>query len=337
MKRFSLVLFAVVIIIVIGVLVLIFTPNKESESIPSPTTPSIKAVDLTHTPLVVTLTTSTSTFTPIPTATVTVTPNPEQIAQATLIPTANPSFTVTTRITDLGIEQVWVPSGSFMAGDQAGIGYDDETPHQVYTDEFWIDRFLVTNAQFAQCPEAICGNPLKTGSHKRPEGYYGVSLFSNYPVIEINWQQANSFCQWRNARLPTEAEYEKAAGWDPSTGAISIYPWGNNPPNDNLANYNGIDRDTQPVDYYSDGVSKVGAYDMAGNVWEWTLDWYDKNYYLDNKDWINPSGPVSGDFRVIRGGSWFSIEPLWLRVSNRGTNRPENAGNEIGFRCVSEN
>lgn len=331
------VLLAVIVVISIGILVLAVPLLKKGKIAGAPqTSTSTETMPAGPGAEVPTLSTPTFTFTPIPTATITSTPNATQIAYATLIPTPNPGFVPEIRNTDLGIEQVRVPAGSFMAGDLTGIGYDDETAHRVYTDGFWIDRFLVTNGQFARCPEAICGNPLKAGSHVRPEGYYGVLAFDNFPVIEITWQQANDFCQWRGARLPTEAEFEKAAGWDPKTGATNIYPWGNNPPADTLANYNGIDRDTQPVDAYPDGVSAVGAYDMAGNVWEWTLDWYDPAYYTNNADWINPTGPGGGVYRVIRGGSWFSDNSLWLRAANRGQNRPENAGNEIGFRCVSD-
>lgn len=302
-----------------------YTPTMTNTSVPTAT----PTVTRTATP------TLTSSPTPTKTPTITPTPNRTQVLLATRHPTMDPSFYPVTRVTSDGIEQVWVPPGSFIAGDQHSLGYDDESPsHQVYADGFWIDRFLVTNAQFALCPEQVCSSPRKLGSHTRPTGYYGVSAFDNFPVIEVTWQQAYDHCGWQGGRLPTEAEFEKAAGWDPRTNEIRIYPWGDQPPDDTRANYNGVDRDTTAVDIYPDGISAVGAYDMAGNVWQWTADWYSETYYADNDSWINPTGPASGEFRVIRGGSWYSVNTLWLRVANRGKNRPDNFGNEIGFRCV---
>jgi formylglycine-generating enzyme required for sulfatase activity len=290
---------------------------------------------------IIVIPTSTNTFTPTltPLPTFTPTPNSTQISLATALPTGNPSFHPQKRITDDGIEQVWVPPGSFIAGDQSGIGYSDEISHQVYIDGFWIDRFLVTNAQFASCSEEICGNPKQSISHKRPNGYYGVSAYDNFPVIEITWQQATDYCHWRGGRLPTEAEFEKAAGWDPRTGKTWIYPWGNQQPNRSLANFYNVDVDTTPVNKYPFGASPIDAYDMAGNVWQWTSDWYSDTYYVSNQEWINPAGPSSGTQRVVRGGSWASghkTDPAWklLRVANRGKKTPSETGNEFGFRCV---
>ena len=266
----------------------------------------------------------------------TITPDPTLIAMFALASTPNANFVIESRSVD-GIEQVWVPEGSFVAGDISGIGYEDEKPlHSVYTDGFWIDRNLVTNEQYASCPRPTCSDPQKLSSHVRPNGYYGVPAFKDYPVIHITWQQAVDFCAWRGGRLPTEAEFEKAAGWDPLTGQTYIYPWGNEAPTDQLANYNGIDRDTRPVGSYPQGVSPTGAYDMAGNVWEWVSDWYSETYYSDNQEWRNPTGPTNGAEKVLRGGSWFSADTRWLRASNRGKSVPDKVANEFGFRCVFE-
>jgi serine/threonine-protein kinase len=193
---------------------------------------------------------------------------------------------------------------------------------------------LVTNAHFANCDNSICGEPSERGSHKRSE-YFGNTAYNDYPVIEIEWWQAEAYCEWVGSRLPTEAEWEKAAGWDPQTGETSIYPWGNEVPNSTLANYNNVDIDTTPIDMYPAGQSHIGAYDMAGNVWQWVSDWYGP-YSLENR--INPTGAFQGTRRVIRGGSW-SNDTLetYLRVSNRGSNNPAHPNNETGFRCVSEN
>lgn len=270
----------------------------------------------------------TETLMPTPTA------NPTFIAMLAEISTPNPKFTPQFRITD-GREQIWVPEGSFVAGDISGIGFDDEKPlHIVYIDGFWMDRASVTNSEYASCPESICAAPQKLDSHVRPNGYYGVPAYGNYPVINITWQQASDYCTWRSGRLPTEAEFEKAAGWNPVTGLTLIYPWGDLAPTVQFANFDGIDRDTRPVGSYPKGVSPTGAYDMAGNVWEWVSDWYSETYYADNHEWHNPTGAPDGIYKVIRGGSWFSPDPRWLRVSNRGKSVPDKAANEIGFRCV---
>jgi formylglycine-generating enzyme required for sulfatase activity len=298
------------------------TPTATNTSLPTNTA----TITLTLSP---TLTlTSTLTLTP----TLTPTPNATQSFLATQLPTANAGFVPQVRTANDSVEQVFVPGGSFLAGDQSGIGFDDEVVHQVYTDSFWIDRFLVTNAQFAKCPENICGQPESFVSHKRPNGYYGIPGFDNYPVIELTWSQAEAFCEWRGGRLPAEAEWEKAAGWDPVSGEMQIYPWGNQPPDKTLANYDNVDLDTTEVGFYSSNVSPIGAYDMAGNVWEWIFDWY-ADY--DPNQQINPMGPPSGEKKVIRGGSWANTtNPQYLRVANRGTDFPGNATNETGFRCV---
>jgi formylglycine-generating enzyme required for sulfatase activity len=264
------------------------------------------------------------------------TPNATLITMYTQISTPNSNFTVQTRTID-GKEQVWVPEGSFVAGDTSGIGYDDEKPlHIAYTDGFWIDRNLVTNAEYANCPETICTTPQKLDSHKRPTGYYDNPNYKDYPVINITWYQARDYCSWKKGRLPTEAEFEKAAGWDPSTGFTLIYPWGDFAPTDDLANYNGVDRDTTPVGSYPKGMSPMGAYDVAGNVWEWVSDWYSSAYYSDNQEWRNPAGPEQGVEKVLRGGSWYSSDTRFLRVSNRGKSTPDKVANEFGFRCVYE-
>jgi formylglycine-generating enzyme required for sulfatase activity len=270
---------------------------------------------------------------PRPTPTITPTPDDVIVALATTLPTPNPEFVIKSRTVNGDIQQVWVPLGSFKAGDQ--INEDTAPPHQVYTDSFWIDRFLVTNAQYAKCVGAsICSLPEENSSHRYPS-YYDKLTFADYPVIQVSWQQANHYCYWRKSRLPTEAEFEKAAGWSPVTGEIQLFPWGNEPPNEKLANYNGSARDVTRVDTYPDGISPIGAYDMAGNLWEWVADWYSDTYYKDNTEWINPTGPYDAIYRVVRGGSWASKMESALRVSNRGRNNPNFASYEVGFRCVS--
>ena len=272
----------------------------------------------------------TETIMPTPTA------NATLIAMFAQASTPNPKFSPQIRTME-DIEQVWVPEGSFVAGDIRDIGDPYEKPfHSVYTDGFWMDRTLVTNAQYAQCPASTCTSPYKFDSHKRPNGYYDNPAYKDHPVMNVTWYQASDYCSWRNGRLPTEAEFEKAAGWNPVTGETFIYPWGNFPPTDQLANYDGVDRDTTRVGSYPKGMSLIGAYDMAGNVWEWVSDWYSETYYADNQEWNNPVGPPRGTEKVTRGASWYSQDTRWLRVSNRGWTNPDKVANEIGFRCVFE-
>lgn len=279
--------------------------------------------------------TITASSTPTNTPTITPTPNATQLAWSTLLPTPDPAFLPEIRQMDDGAEQVWVPAGYFVAGDQVGIGFDDETPHAVFTDGFWIDRFLVTNAQYASCPDEVCEPPAETISHKRPNGYFGIPAFNGFPVIEVTWSQAQSYCEWRGGRLPTEAEWEKTAGWNPRTGKTFIYPWGDQEPHKGLANYDNVDLDTTAVDTYLEGVSPVGAYDMAGNVWQWVFDRYAP---YSGDELINPRGPELGEDRVVRGGSWSNdTEAQFLRVANRGVNNPSHPNNETGFRCAFDN
>lgn len=286
--------------------------------------PDVKTIEDIRLILLESTKTTTETLIPAPTA------NPTLMSMLT----PNPEFTPQFRTID-GVEQNWVPEGSFVAGDTSGFGYDDERPfHIVYTDGFWIDRTSVTNSEYASCPDSICTPPQKLNSHVRPV-YYGIPEYGNYPVINIIWQQASDYCAWRSGRLPTEAEFEKAAGWNPVTGLTLIYPWGDLAPTDDFANFNGIDRDTKPVGSYPKGMSPTGAYDMAGNVWEWVSDWYSATYYADNHEWHNPTGAQNGIYKVIKGGSWYDSNTSWLRVSNRGgITPPDKVANEFGFRCV---
>jgi formylglycine-generating enzyme required for sulfatase activity len=242
-----------------------------------------------------------------------------------------------------GMVQVLVPTGEFLMGTteeqimvlQVNLNdvdrkwIMDETPqHTVYLDGFWIDQTEVTNAQYAMCvADGKCTPPPWKGSEKHWK-YYGNPQFANYPVVNVLWNDAQNYCGWARQRLPSEAEWEKAArGTDGR-----IYPWGNALPNQKKLNYNKNQGDTTPVGSYPSGASPYGALDMAGNVYEWVADWYDKAYY-QNSPARNPTGPSNGIYRVFRGGD-FGIDDMGVRSAWRAEDFPHDGSNFIGFRCA---
>jgi formylglycine-generating enzyme required for sulfatase activity len=226
---------------------------------------------------------------------------------------------------------VLVPAGSFEMG--SNNGFADERPvHDVSLAAFYIDQHEVTNEQYAQCVEAgQCERPSWEGSYTH-DSYYGNPEYDKYPVIGITWGQAGAYCQWREARLPTEAEWEKAARGEEG----HLYPWGEII-TCQVANYGGTKEaegcvgDATPVGAYPTGASPYGAYDMSGNVLEWTADWYDSNYYAKSPA-ENPPGPNSGSGKVLRGGSWIHPDNN-VRAPYRIIGDPGNQSTLIGFRC----
>ncbi|WP_161542542.1 SUMF1/EgtB/PvdO family nonheme iron enzyme [Levilinea saccharolytica] len=231
-----------------------------------------------------------------------------------------------------GMTQVCVPAGEFEMGSDPRIDpyaqMDERPQHQVYLDSYWIDQTEVSNAAYARCvADGECTAPYKN-SFILQSSYFEDSQFANYPVIFVNWNQAKEFCQWAGRRLPTEAEWEKAA----REYSPRIYPWGNFPPNINLSNYNGVVGDTLPVDSFPQGASPYGVLNMAGNVWEWVSDWYAEGYY-QNSPTRNPTGPQIGENRVLRGGAW-NDESTSIRAANRNQYSPDGRNKSIGFRCA---
>ena len=227
-----------------------------------------------------------------------------------------------------GMVMVYVPAGDFLMGSLAGVGFAEEHPqHTVYLDAFWIDRTEVTNEQYAQCVAAgVCTAPARSNSFNHAS-YYGNTQYDHYPVIYVTWDNAIAYCTWAGRRLPTEAEWEKAArGTDGRT-----YPWGEGV-DCTRANYSECVRETSPVGSYPSGASPYGALDMAGNVWEWVSDWYDSGYYSVSPS-SNPSGPSSGDYHVVRSGSWYNAGD-YIRTANRYWYAYDSWNFKLGFRCA---
>jgi formylglycine-generating enzyme required for sulfatase activity len=238
-----------------------------------------------------------------------------------------------------GMTLVCVPSGDFwMGADESDTqAQPDEKPrHLVSLDAFWIDRTEVTNTMFAMCVAAgVCHerkySPYLWGVYL-PNGtpYYGEATYRDDPVIMLDSDEAQAYCLWAGRRLPSEAEWEKAArGTDGR-----LYPWGASLDCE-YASYLGCEKEPGDVTSHPLGVSPYGALNMSGNLWEWVSDWYNANYYSQSPA-QNPHGPASGEFRVIRGGGWHS-NPAQLRATNRSTGKPEHSTDgEIGFRCAMD-
>jgi formylglycine-generating enzyme required for sulfatase activity len=222
---------------------------------------------------------------------------------------------------------VYVPAGEFLMGSEKGVN-DEKPQHRVTLDAFWIDQTEVTNGMYAKCvADGQCEPPQEIGSSTH-SNYYDDNQYADYPVINMDWNKANAYCGWAGRRLPTEAEWEKAArGSDGRT-----YPWGEQSPTCSFANFRGCEGDTTGVGSYPQGASMYGALDMVGNAWEWVADWYSDTYYIGSPS-ENPQGPDSGQYRVLRGGSW-NCDEWYLRSSNRFRNLPDSVVNDYGFRCV---
>ena len=285
------------------------------------------------------------------------------------IPTSSPTATRTATPTGLpdlinddnGVSMVLVPAGTFNMGGDADVAlaecqklfepfaddtcdrswYENEEPnHTVMLDEFYIDQTEVTNAQYAKCVDAgECDQPNNQDSYTR-DSYYGNSQYDDYPVIYVSWSDAKAYCEWRDARLPTEAEWEKAA-----RGGLEgkLYPWGDTFGGERAnfcdsscgfdwANkeYDDGYNDTAPVGSYEPNGYEL--YDMAGNVWEWVVDWYDDDYY-GSSPFENPEGPDSRTLRVLRGGSWGDSGHV-LQVASRKGLAPSVITDLLGFRCA---
>jgi len=283
------------------------------------------------------------------------------------IPSITPTLTPTFRIGSRRVntidqaEMVYVPAGYFMMGSETvAAGRNERPARDVYLDGFWIYTHPVTNQHFSEFTEQTgfvtdaeyfgrswvfeFGSRLVVGAYWRaPEGGGShISGREEYPVVHISYDDAAAYCAWADGRLPSEAEWEKAARGEKDY----MYPWGNSQVSGEKANFcdtncpmewadrsfnDGYAR-TSPVGSFPQGASIYGALDMSGNVWEWVADWYSSTYYA-TAPFENPPGPDSGENRVIRGGSWVS-SAKYLRASYRNWSDPYDASNDHGFRCV---
>ncbi|MFC2028790.1 SUMF1/EgtB/PvdO family nonheme iron enzyme [Chloroflexota bacterium] len=236
--------------------------------------------------------------------------------------------TTKTRKAD-GMVEIYIPEGEFSMG--SNFGDPDEKPvHKVTLDAFWIDKTEVTNQMYQECVDAgVCNEPTDTSSVTN-NNYFFNPNFANYPVIYVTWYDAVDYCEWVGARLPTEAEWEKAARGDDARD----YPWGNLTPTRNLANFDNNLGDTSEVGSYPEGASPYGVLDMAGNAYEWVNDRYDADYY-EVSPLENPMGSNSGTRRVLRSAS-FNTSETTIRASNRGSYPPDTTGDDDGFRCARD-
>jgi formylglycine-generating enzyme required for sulfatase activity len=275
-----------------------------------------------------------------------------QIPTQTPLPT--PTFLPRNFTDSAGIQMALISGGKFLMGADAEEAFENcqqffdacdldwFTPHdpihRVYVDDYFIDIYEVTNAAYDACVQAgACTQPHRAPASSTREEYYLNPAYNTYPVIMVDWFQAEDYCTWRGARLPTEAEWEKAArgrldGMD--------YSWGNEAPScepgsENGANFHGCGLlDTMEVGTFAP--NGYGIYDMTGNVWEWVADGYDAAWYSQYpaEDWPDdPTGPEIAPLRVLRGGGWIN-DPSFITTAIRGYRAPSLYFPGLGFRCV---
>lgn len=267
------------------------------------------------TPMVVVVT-----ATPLPPTDI---PASEPTATLVPVPLSGPQNGSTMKWID-GSTLVYIPSSEFVMGN----GGFDAPVRTVAVDEFWMYETKVTNRMYAQCvavgacsaPTEELGGPV----YSNPE-------YANHPIVGVNWDQAQTYCAWSQGQLPTEAQWEKAArGVEGNT-----YPWGNEKPACDLLNLGYCSGRTSEVDAFSDGVSPYGLYDMAGNIFEWTADWYGEAYY-SSAPAANPTGPESGQYRSIRGSS-FETDFDQVESAIRHFGAQVYHSRDLGFRCAVTN
>ena len=313
-----------------------FTPTATATptSVPATATPTS-----TSAPISAASAALTSTPTPSPMPSPTPTPSPTETPSPTPTPTLAPGQAMT-RTVD-GMVMRYTPGGEFLMGapEEDDEAYPDETPqHAVALDAFWIDETEVTVDQYKMCVAAgACEAPYTRTQYDNPAR-------GDHPMTYISWDQAANYCAWIaeatgwDAGLPTEVQWEFAASWEIETETKRRYPWGDALDQARVH----LGSTTAPVGSYPEGASPYGVLDLAGNVWEWVADWYDRDYYERAAFPSNPTGPESGIYKVFRGGAYDSISNFTtqLRTTYREVGAPEGTtdrpakGPNLGFRCA---
>jgi gamma-glutamyl hercynylcysteine S-oxide synthase len=232
---------------------------------------------------------------------------------------------------------VVVEGGTFAMGDPgAGFAYDNERPrHEVHVDTFEIDRLPVTNGAYMEFVEDGGERPLYWTEDGQVRDFERtVPIDPHLPVAHVSWVQADAYARWRGGRLPTEAEWEKAAAFDPATGESRCYPWGGETPTDERGNLDQLGFGTAPAGAYPEGASACGALGMVGDLWEWTSS--DFTPYQGFRAFPYPEYSevfFGGDYKVLRGGSW-ATRPALARCTFRNWDHPIRQQIFAGFRCA---
>ncbi len=247
---------------------------------------------------------------------------PEQLTCTSQVPASDASM----RWYD-GTTLIYVPAGKFAMGVQGG---QDNPLHEVQLDDFWIYQTEVTNAMYAACVAGGgCTAPAVLPSYPDVSQVdYQAAEFADRPMVSVTWAQADTYCKWMNARLPTEAEWEKTAR---STDART-YAWGEDAPDCHRLNYNNCVGMPADVLDYPTSASPYKALNTAGNASEWVSDWYSATYYNESPA-ANPQGPTNGQVRSVRGGSFASTAED-VRTFTRASEDPQKSRADLGFRCV---
>lgn len=329
---------------------------------PTPTTPATNTPEAVITPTAAAELTPAASLAPLQTQPVAAT---QQVATTPQVATMQPGLpnttpnailptvpaNIQTKVSDKDqMVQIFIPAGDFLMGTNDtdaqhsfdnGVAYPEVYMHTVHLEDYWIDKTEVTNAQWATCVAAGgCKEPWHNLSYTG-KVYYGNPEYDNYPVIYIDWWMANEYCSWAGRRLPTEAEWEKAArGTDGRR-----YPWGSNTDFADKANFcddscpkehknptfNDGFPETAPVGSYPAGASPYGVLDMSGNVWEWTATVPQEYPYVPNSGREDPEGYQ----HIWRGGPW-SNGTWWFRASVRYRSVNKYWYNNLGFRCAAD-
>ncbi len=330
--------------------------SSETPTVALESTATISPSPTTIPPTETATPTSTSTSTPLPTSTPTPTATPFPL---TLNVPGGTMVLITGGFFEMGAtaDSLTEECNAFREGCQVDWFTASEPVHSVLLGRYYIDTHEVTNEAYASflnsvgsdsaCLDQPCLNDEQSQIVVQDGTFIVEEDQKQNPIAGVSWYGASAFCEWRDARLPTEAEWERAAVWDSKSSAARRYPWGNefdgrlvnfcdsscDAPQANSEYDDGFP-EVAPVASFEGGVSQSGLYDMAGNVWEWVADWYDPTYYAGSSE-AHPTGPLNGEEKVVRGGSWFDTGNFTTSAI-RFPSTPDNTDRTIGFRCAAD-